>query len=41
MNGNDNTLPKHLRQPCKKSWSFGMNMYYIVFSKRTVKSREE
>ena len=41
MNGNDNTLPKQFRKPTEKSRSFGMNMYYIVFSKRTVKSREE
>jgi len=41
MNGNDNTLPKQFRKPAEKSWSLSMNMYHIVFSKRTVKSRKK
>jgi hypothetical protein len=41
MNGNDNTLPKQFRKPTEKSRSFGVDMHYIVFSKRTIKSREE
>ena len=38
MNGNNNTFSKQFRNPTEKSWSFGMNMYYIVPSKCTVKS---
>ena len=41
MDGNYHSLTKHLRQPCKEGRSLCMNMYYIVFSKRTAKSREE
>jgi len=41
MNGNDNTLPKQFRKPTEKSRSFGVDMHYIVFSKRTIKSCEE
>ena len=41
MNGNYNSFTKHLRQPCKKSWSFGMNMYYIISSECAVKSRKK
>ena len=37
----NNSFPKHLRQPCKERRSFGVDVHHIVFSKRTVKSREE
>ena len=37
MDGNYNSFPKHLRQPCKERRSFSMNMYYIVSSECTRK----
>jgi hypothetical protein len=41
MDGNNNSFPKQFRKPTEKSRSFGVDMHYIVFSKRTIKSREE
>ena len=41
MDGNNNSFPKHLRQPCKERRSFGMNMYYIISSECAVKSRKK
>ena len=32
VNSNHNPFTKHLRQPCKKSRTFCMDMYHIVFS---------
>ena len=37
MDGNNNSFPKHLRQPCKERRSFGMDMHHIVSSKCTIK----
>ena len=41
MDGNYNSFPKHLRQPCKERRSFSMNMYYIVSSECAVKCGKE
>ena len=38
--GNNNSFPKHLRQPCKERRSFGMDVHHIVFSKCTIKCRK-
>ena len=41
MDGNNNTFSKQFRKPTEKSRSFSVDVHYIVFSKRTAKSREE
>ena len=41
MDGNNNSFPKHLRQPCKKGRSFGVDMHHIVSSKCTIKCCEK
>ena len=40
MDGNNNSFSKHLRQPCKERWSFGVDVHHIVFSKCTIKCRK-
>ena len=40
MDGNNNSFPKHLRQPCKERRSFGVDVHHIVFSKCTIKCRK-
>ena len=40
MDGNYNSFPKHLRQPCKERRSFGVDVHHIVFSKCTIKCRK-
>ena len=40
MDGNNNSFPKHLRQPCKERRSFGMDVHHIVFSKCAIKCRK-
>ena len=37
MDGNYNSFPKHLRQPCKERRSFGVDVHHIVFSKCAIK----
>ena len=37
---NNNSFPKHLRQPCKERRSFGVDVHHIVFSKCTIKCRK-
>ena len=41
MDGNNNSFPKHLRQPCKERRSFCMDMHHIVSSKCTTKCCEK
>ena len=41
MDGNNNSFPKHLRQPCKEGRSFGVDVHHIVFSKCTTKCCEK
>ena len=38
--GNNNSFPKHLRQPCKERRAFGVDVHHIVFSKCTIKCRK-
>ena len=40
MDGNYNSFPKQLRQPCKEGRSFGVDVHHIVFSKCTIKCRK-
>ena len=40
MDGNNNSFPKHLRQPCKERRPFGVDVHHIVFSKCTIKCRK-
>ena len=40
MDGNNNSFPKHLWQPCKERRSFGVDVHHIVFSKCTIKCRK-
>ena len=41
MDGNNNSFPKHLRQPCKERRSFCMDMHHIISSKCTTKCCEK
>ena len=41
MDGNNNTFSKQFWNPAEKSWSFGMNMYYIISSECAVKCGKE
>ena len=40
MDGNNNSFPKHLRQPCKERRAFGVDVHHIVSSECTIKCRK-